>query len=246
MKITAHEICTSVATQLGTSPEKALAMHNALELIASLEGIGLTGNAQVFAATAGASMHIFDEVYDAAPVAQAYTHAATIKNALVSGDYDLIPAQLSQAFHLVDGVATMAARDGLISLARAQERSILQREPNPSYSEVVGITREKGGCAILLLALQINPRLSIEQQSCYRQLGYLVQICDDYVDQHADRQSGITTMMHFMNGIEASERIVREATRTKLLFQRYYSGKRLPDLFSRIDHLLKRSGIGVI
>lgn len=244
MKITAHEICNSIAQALGNPPEKAMAMHDALELITGLEGIGLTRNAQFFAATVGASMHLFDEIYDGETVGKAREHAANINHALIGKvPYDHLPGRLSKAFHLVDSVATLRARDALIRLARAQERSILQREADTSYSELVDITQEKGGHAVLLLALQINPHLTPEQQSCYRQLGYLVQLCDDYVDQCADRKNGITTMMHFMDEIRSSECILREATRTKLLFQSYYSGRKLQDLFSRIDRLLKRSSI---
>lgn len=72
MKITAHEICSSVANQLGTLPKKAFAMHDALELIAITEGVCPSRNARFFAATVGAAMEIFDEIYDKNPVARAH------------------------------------------------------------------------------------------------------------------------------------------------------------------------------
>lgn len=246
MKITAHEICSSVASMLGTSTKKALAMHDALELVAGLEGIGLTRNSQFFAATVGASMHLFDAVYDREPIVRARSSAQTV-NAALTGDisYAHIPTQLSTAFRLVDDVATLPARDTLVQLARAQERSILQREAI-TCAEVKEITRDKGGLAILLLALQINPHLTPEQQACYRQLGYLVQLCDDYVDQEEDTRNGVTTIVHFENKAQNAERIIREASRTKLLFQRHYPAKKLLDLFFRIDQLLLRSKIGII
>lgn len=157
-----------------------------------------------------------------------------------------MPEPLSRAFRMVDGVATTQAREELARLALAQERSIAQRESGLTYSVVIDITQEKGGHSVLLLALQINPHLTPEQQSCYRSLGYLVQLCDDYVDQQCDRRDGIITMMHFMDDTKSREHILREATRTKLLFQRYYPAKRLQDLFLRIDRLLQRSGISAI
>ena len=97
---------------------------------------------------------------------------------------------------------------------------------------------------MLLFVLQVNPQMSLERKRCYAELGYLMQLIDDYTDIVIDSAEGVRTL------ITASKRHVdrlllvhRQINKVRALFAGEYSSDKLLDIYAYIDLLLLGAGL---
>lgn len=130
-------------------------------------------------------------------------------------------------------------------LTAAQVDSIRQRRKGTPVDEIRDITRRKGAYTILLFALEVSPDMAPERRAGYEELGYLVQLLDDFTDRFLDRAEGITTLMNLSLDMSQPMLLIqRQARKVKMLFAREYSPGNLVELFSYIDRSL--AGVGLL
>ncbi len=69
------------------------------------------------------------------------------------------------------------------------------RKTSPlTETELLRITREKGGCSVLMFRMMQEHALSSSEEQVWYQFGGLIQLCDDIFDIWFDHQDGVTTV----------------------------------------------------
>lgn len=214
-------------------------------MIADLEGTIPTRKQLLAASAITASARAYDDIYDACPVNQGMVKGGQMKETLSGKTSSLVlPQGLNSGVKIITDNLEEAARSAMLALASAQSESIQQRLPEISDSMLETITRKKGANTALLFALNVNPNLSLERRECFEELGYLMQLVDDYIDQNQDKTNGIVTLINREIDPHAqSIRIVQQAQKVKQLFSLNYEPLKVLNIFRYIDGLVASCGI---
>ena len=168
-----------------------------VEMIARLEGVLLNSRQRFAAAVVGASMTAFDSVFDDLPLEFVRLDGAKALAAVDGGDASELGSRLQRGIAIAHDNFTEPAMGALKDLAKAQFDSIRQREAGVAIDVVRDITKRKGAQVMLMLALQVNPNMSQERRKCFEELGFFVQLVDDYEDQSLDAERGVSTLITF-------------------------------------------------
>ncbi len=215
-----------------------------MKVVAALEGRILTKQDTMAAGAIGAGMKAFDAAYDKYDIRVAGTKADEIDNALTGGNNtgDVI---VDKALIIAKENLNETAQSALIDVANAQRLSIEQRQSETDPERLAFITKEKGGNSALLFALQINPNLSDAKKQCYKELGFLMQLADDFVDETKDREDGIITLVT-LSGItkpEIIKKIKDQGAKVNAAFEAEYEMYRTTELKSFVSKTLASAGI---
>jgi hypothetical protein len=158
-------------------------------------------------------------------------------------DGSLLEPSLKRALEMASENLNPEALVAFKDLINAQINSISQRDIYVGIDSVGAITKNKGGQTALMLALEVSPQMNQRKRDCYFELGYLMQLVDDFADKEIDDRDGIVTLAHsvvpeaMITNIKQQNNIVRKQ------FEKNYETHQLVDLFKYIDKLLARIGI---
>lgn len=241
MEITERGISNLVAQQVGISDSgQAEATCHIMQTMSRLEGVTLQRRQLLAAASVGASMRVFDDSFDECPISAADRQGALVSDAVSSGVLiESLDPRVIRGISVAQDNFSDTALIALKGLASAQVDSVRQRRAGTPVDIIRDITRRKGAYTILLFALEVNPSMSPERRACYEELGYLVQLVDDYVDRYLDEKNGISTLMTLAEGnANAVLLISAQVRKVKTLLAQQYSPEKLTELFGYIDRLL--------
>lgn len=85
--------------------------------------------------------------------------------------------------------------DSILGIMKAQDQSFHQRDPEIHRDDILRITREKGGQAVLFYRSCIRRGISDEERIFLKDLGGLFQLTNDINDALRDHQAGEITLM---------------------------------------------------
>lgn len=249
MEITDRGISRLVTQAVGVSdPGMAETTCQMMQAIAHLEGVVLQRRQLLAAASVGASMRAFDDAFDECPVETADRQGALVADAVSGGV--LLPTldpRVARGIGVARDNFGDSALVALQGLAAAQVDSVRQRRPGTAVDEIREITRRKGAYTILLFALEVSPAMSPDRRVCYEELGYLVQLVDDYVDCAVDERNGVSTLITMApNSAESIVMIATQVRRVKMLFTRQYTPEKLIELYSYVDRLMAGAGLHAV
>ncbi|MDP9249083.1 MAG: hypothetical protein M3M85_01045 [bacterium] len=94
-----------------------------------------------------------------------------------------------------------------------------------------------------MLALEVSPNMDLKKQKCYEELGFLVQLIDDFEDRAVDVKDGIITLANSLEKPEMVGEIIKQAQKVKKMFESQYEAYKLSEIFKFIDQLLASAGI---
>lgn len=247
MKITSGEIARFIANEISVPHEEAQIGCDIMESIASTEGINLTRKKLISGALITSCMKQYDDQFDKGSLEETKKSGQLIIESVNSPTSpDNISGSLLRGINLAQSNFSSEAYDVLKRLSLAQKDSQRQKNNNITQTEVEKITKKKGELTMLLFALEVNPNMSEECQSCYKALGYLLQLIDDFRDVHLDIEDGICTLMTLAeNQQEAIIIIFRQYQRVKMLFTNTYSEKKLNPIFTYMKKLMQEIGFNV-
>ncbi len=246
MDPTSREIARLVSTQIGVpNVREAETSCGIMHAVARLEGVSLRRQQLLAAASIGASTRVFDDAYDACPLPLAGSQSEAVSQLALGGNTDaLLDTRLVEGMRVARenfGEFALRALDGLIE---AQRDSVVQRRPNPSVSVIEEVSRRKGACTVLLYGLEVNPSMSQERRHCYEELGYLLQLVDDFEDCALDRSEGVTTLVTLAATQSAATLLlVQQARKVKQLFAKEYRSEQTVDIFAHVDRLMASVGL---
>jgi hypothetical protein len=63
-----------------------------------------------------------------------------------------------------------------------------------TQSDLMRITREKGGCSVLMFRMMLKDEIGEKEIDAWYRFGGLIQLCDDIFDIWFDKQEGVTTL----------------------------------------------------
>ncbi len=241
-----REIPKIIARQIEGNFLSAEHALEAMQMISRLEGIPLTRRQHFGAAAIGAAADSYDAVFDSAPINEARKKGEAILDAQsgVKSELDSVDPTTKAGLQLASDNLNSKALVTLRELTEAQIYSLKQRDLGIGKDEVNTITYQKGSRAALLLALEVNPEMSEERQACFKELGFLLQLFDDFQDATIDRESGLVTLAtissHDVNILEV---IRNQEVKVKKLFIESYGDKKCTEIFQYIRNLSKRAGL---
>src|SRR5690606_549743 len=138
--------------------------------------------------------------------------------------------------------------DSILGIMKAQDQSFQQRDPEINRDDILRITREKGGQAVLFYRSCIRRGISDEERIFLKDLGGLFQLTNDINDALRDHQAGEITLM--TTGLSLVQ--VREIFMAQL-HQTHESWNSLTEkpaqeryVFGRINMLVARSLTAVV
>jgi hypothetical protein len=239
------EISRNVANALETETPNAERALNFFKIIADLEGVPVTRKQQFGISAIGSSISAFDAVFDRYSIDSAKSQGESLLD-VVKGDGDskTIDPRVSKAISLVHENLRPETSTALSAVTEAQINSIRQREENVDAKDIEAITRDKGSSMAMLFATEANPKMSPEKKAAYAELGYLLQLLDDLVDQERDAQEGVSTLATLpITKPTIMNKIKVQCDKVKSLFQAVYNPASLGTLFKHLDALMARSGV---
>lgn len=242
-----REIPKIIAQQIEGNILSAEHALGAMQMISRLEGVPLTRKQYFGAAAIGAAAHSYDAVFDSAPIEEARRKGRAILDAQsgLKSDLDSLDSTTKAGLRLADDNLNAQALATLRELTEAQLDSLQQRDRNIGRDEVNTITYQKGSRAALLLALEVNPEMSPERQICFKELGFLLQLFDDFQDATIDKESGLVTLATISSyDVNIVEIIRNQKAKVKRLFTESYGDKKCTEVFQYIRNLSKRAGLG--
>lgn len=216
-----------------------------MQLIADIEGTKLSRKQELAASAIGGAMNAFDDAFDKYDIRSAQERGEAIRKT-VSGidDGETLSPVVSAGIKIARDNLNETAFTALQEVTQAQIESIRQREEDVTLDEIKTIERKKGCGTLLLFALEVNPNLSERRRRCYQELGYLVQLIDDFQDAKKDRAEGIKTIITLsVTTPEAIQTVVQQRDKVKTMFSAQYEQHKLINLFSYIDKAMVGSGI---
>jgi hypothetical protein len=192
-----------------------------------------------------AGLRSFDDVFDGLRVDDARTESRKILGVLGGVEsVCILGSSVRRPLSIAIDNFGDAARLALLNLTQAQLDSIEQRVPGTTDARIEDISRRKGANTMLLFAMQVNPGMTIERRNCYEELGFLMQLIDDYTDVHIDKAEGVSTLL---TGKQSDfERILllqRQVRKVRALFAAEYPPDKLLDINAYIGLLLEGAGI---
>lgn len=215
-----------------------------MKVVAALEGKSLSKQDAMAAGAIGAGMKAFDAAYDKYDIRVAGAKANEIDTALSDGA-NTGNAIVDKALLIAKENLNETAQSALVDVAHAQRLSLEQRQGAIDPERLAFITKEKGGNSALLFALQINPNLSEAKKQCYKELGFLMQLADDFLDEDKDREDGITTLVTLdtVSKPEVLKRIKNQAAKVNSVFEAEYEMYRTTELKAFVSKTLAGAGI---
>jgi len=135
----------------------------------------------------------------------------------LAGEYSRATSELEEGlFRLVQMIERQFPRNSfpmvygsLLGIQSAQERSLLQASCNDmSFSEILDISVEKGGCSVLADGFLVKGLLSAQEASFVFGFGVMLQFIDDLQDAVEDRKNGHITVFSRLSEDIPTERIV--------------------------------------
>lgn len=130
------------------------------------------------------------------------------------------------------------------ALIMAQEKSKEQFNPNICEDDVIKITKEKGGYAMLFYRSSISHPCSTDEYNFYYTLGGLLQMTNDINDAYKDYLSGTKTLMHLGWPITKIEKVFKDQINQVNLKWESWQGHRSRknfSFFTRINVITSRS-----
>lgn len=237
-----HEI---IANELESKPESSEIAVSIMAMIANLEDVTLTTKQKAAASTIGGAINVYDSAYDKYDIHHSRSKADSIQAKLNNEAVDerALGSRLNKAVELAQDTFSQEALGALQDLSLAQRDSLLQREDNPDIHLVEEITRRKGGNTVLLFALEVNPSMDERRKACYLELGYLVQLLDDFQDRTLDKNDRIHTLATDLESVEFSHIVESQVSKVRSVFMSEFKETKLTILFQYIDKMLAASGI---
>lgn len=234
-----------IARELETNPESSEIAVRIMAMIADLEDVALTSKQKAAASTIGGAINVYDSAYDKLDIKHSRNMADSIQAKLNNQTVDErnLGSRLNRAVELAQDTFSQEALGALQDLSAAQRDSLLQREDNPDIHLVEEITRRKGGNTVLLFALEVNPTMDDRRRSCYLELGYLVQLLDDFQDRTLDTNDRIHTLATDLESVEFSHIVGSQVSKVRSVFMSEFKESKLTTLFQYIDKMLAASGI---
>jgi|GEM_PF-2625929 len=229
----------------GDSDKYAVVAMGLASLIGKMEGIEtLDRGQQIGVLTIVGSMRVFDDSFDNVSGEDATSNGREILSFLDGkSDGSLLEPSLKRALEMAAENLNPEALDAFRDLIKAQIHSVSQKDKTIGVDSISAITKNKGGQTALMLALEVSPEMNSRKRDCYFELGYLMQLVDDFADKEIDQRDGIVTLAHsvvpegMITNIRQQNSIVRKR------FEKNYETHQLVDLFRYIDKLLARIGI---
>lgn len=249
MEITEGGISGFVSRSVGVEEAStAEATCAVMQMVARLEGVTLLRRQLIAAAAIGASMRVFDDGFDACPLELASQRGADILTAVKSESTGLtLDPRVIRGVGIAHDNFNPTALTALEGLTAAQVDSVEQRRAGTSVDRVRDITRRKGANTALLFALEVSPEMTPSRRNCYEELGFLIQLADDYTDRYVDKADGISTLVTLAtSSLEPTLMIARQSRRVKMLFAQEYPHEKLSELFGYIDRMLAAAGLASV
>ncbi len=248
MKIHSEMPRSLVSAELGGNQEKGIEFGlKLMKLIADLENVNLNRKQEMAASAIGGAMGAFDAAFDKYDIRTSRQTGDAVKQAVAGeNNGEGLPSVVAAGITIARDNLNETAFATLQEVTQAQLDSIRQRDEDVTFAEVENIERRKGGGTLLLFALEVSPDLSEKRKECYNELGYLIQLIDDFQDEQQDRMEGISTIVTL--GIakpEVIKTITRQYSKVKSLFTAEYEQYKLVDLFAYIDKAMRGSGVVV-
>lgn len=220
-------------------------IHDAL---IRMHGIGVTPNLRKVIAAQALVTGLFDDLFD-----QLHLSPARLRQLIETPDYlissDYIEEHLCQYLYrdMIEHFTgnSKALENSVHGIIKAQQRSSRQRSPDITTEEILQITREKGGQAMLFYRSCIDRQITETESSFLLDLGELFQMTNDINDAAKDRDAGEITCM--TAGLKLSEirtlfeKQISRTFKSRVSFQEQNGEPDDSDLFSRINILLARS-----
>ena len=235
-----------ISKELGSSLETGAKLAHVGKVIADIENVPITRQQELGIATIGGAQRVYDSAFDAHDILKSKSNGKIILD-MINGSAqhtDQLDPSLVKAITLAHDNLNPESFQAFKGLTEAQIKSISQREAIPlEESFLHEITEEKGAYTVLVLALQINPNLDTKKRHCYEQLGYLVQLVDDYYDKELDKKEGIITLASIWDNAKIINEIKSQNKKVREGFIRNYEPYKLQELFVYMDTLLASIGI---
>lgn len=233
-----------IARELGREAGPSENAIQIMQMIAELENVALTEKSKRGAATIGGAMHAYDAAFDRFDIRTARGHAREIKG-LVDGEaaQTTLDPQVRKAIELAHDNLNPVALSALKNLTVAQADSLSQRDGSADQSRITDITKRKGANTVLLFALEVSPDMSDRRRKCFEELGYLVQLIDDFHDQAIDIKDGIATLVTTLPKPEVLALIKGQYRKVREEFGKEYEEHNLGKLFAYVDKLMAKSGV---
>lgn len=239
-----NETSRLIAKELGREEAPSEIAIQIMQMVAELEGIALSEKSKRGAATIGGAMHAYDAAFDRFDIRTARDQARKIQG-LVNGENtptDIDP-NVRRAIELAHDNLNPSALSALKDLTIAQVDSLGQRDGSADQNKITDITKRKGASTVLLFALEVSPDMTDKRRKCFEELGYLIQLIDDFHDQTVDIKDGIATLATTLVKPEVLALIKNQYRVVRELFGKEYEEHKLGKMFAYVDKLMAKSGI---
>jgi hypothetical protein len=235
-----------VAKDLEASPLAAERAMEIMAMVGRLEGVQLDKKSEIGAATIGAAMEVYDAAFDKYDIRTSRQNAGEITNiinGIETSSQKSLDSKLKKAIELAHDNLNEAALAALKNLTKAQADSLGQRDGSADIETIKNITYKKGANTVLLFALEVSPDINNKRRVCYEELGYLVQLLDDYADKELDKKEGITTLATAIPSPEVINQVKVQYQKVRNLFKKEYEEHQIIELFNYVDKLMAKSGV---
>ncbi|MFA6520304.1 MAG: hypothetical protein WCT44_01700 [Candidatus Paceibacterota bacterium] len=206
-----------IAPELGAEVISAEKSVRVAKIISELEGVKLNKNQKNAAAIIGGAERTFDSAFDQKNTQTAKLRGREILRVITERETKSphLDSYLNRALVLAQENLTTESLAVLVDLTKAQIDSIQQREKGISLNTIRDITKRKGGKAALMLALEVSPHMDIKKQNCYEELGFLIQLIDDFEDREIDTKDGIATLANRLVQPQVLSEIMKQTHKVK-------------------------------